>query len=874
VAGRFSQPRVSRQKEVRIKGISRIRSLPFLGLVLLGLLASGFAGVLPDLFRFLLALSVLTWIPGAVLVGGVLPVRVRGPLERFVLWFTAGKAAVSLVVWLCVIAGVSFDACSLLVQWTLAVYYAVMTIRGLDRARAPVRIGGPGLAGLPGTGHQRTLLGVAVVMVVFALLHPAPIQLGQDAPDHIGYLRHIGTENCLEPQGVLAPPVDADGGPKRFLKPDPRKGTIHPLVAVAARMAAVEPEVAWPTYATLLFPVAFLSFCWFCSVFLPRRSLVLACAALFLMFQGGSGFLHGAEAANGRNLALQFYWILSPLCLLYVAQPDKKLLACLLLVFAGGAAAHIGVAMHFVVLLATLFVFQRWFGMNRRAVATLCLAGVVVAAAVLAWKLVHTVGGGNLIHTHPNRLMFFDERFFTVSPVYVLRRHSMVYLGGLMMIPFLLAARRHREAQLGMAYAAIPCLLCFVPPVTLLAFRFASYMTFRSLLNMPVFAALTAAVWFLVVWSRRRSWPARLFVALLLIVWSMIFVVPGLNGFRSELSVQMERTARPSVFARHTDLIEFLRSRPNGSVVLSDPKTSYIISAATDHRVVAVPGPHGNPNDPDALDRLAAIRDVLSPFVLHSKTVAACERYGVDFVVVNARITRDPDEFLMDWDPSLFAATAAKIEHLDTRFRPVFETQDCRVYVYYPGPIPPDRWFPESTPVSFDAGHIHECRVRYPDLGVDIVEVMVTPEVVLPGETVEITLGYYKEDAIEYGLPFNLYVRFDHESLFENNRRYPGEKLVRRFRERRGGYLLRYRSDLRPFSGVFTPDQWPIGAKFYEKVTVGLPPTLKPGRYRVEFKLEHDSMMANFALSDILYNRDHYSGSPCFEIDVTRQVVR
>jgi hypothetical protein len=845
--------------------------------VLLGLLASGFTGALPGYVRFLLALSVLTWIPGAVFVGGVLPGRVFGPLERFVLWFTAGLAVVSAAVWLCVIAGVSFDACSLVVQWALAAYFAVMTVRGLDRVGAgkPARTDETGPAVLPGTGHQRVLIVVAVVMVVFATVHPAPIHLGQDAPDHIGYLRHIDAGNRLEPQGVLAPPAGTGDRAERLLKPDPRKGTIHPMVALAARMAAVEPEVAWPLYGTLLLPLAFLSFCWFCSVFLPRRGLVLACAALFLLFQGGIGFMYGAEAANGRNLALQFFWVLSPLCLLYVARPDRRLLVCLLLTFVGGAAAHIGVAMQFLVLLATLFVFQRWIGVNRRALLTLCLAGLIAAAAVLAWKFVHTVGGGNLIHTHPNRLMYIDDRWFTVSPFYVLRRHGMIFLGGLVVIPFLLAARRHREARLGVAYAVIPCLLCFMPLVTVLAFRFAAYMTFRSLLNVPVFAAVTAAVYFLAVWSRRRSWPARSAAAVLLIVWSMVFVVPGLNGFRAELAVQKERAARPSVFQRHDDLIQFLNSRPDGSVVLSDPKTSYLVSAATDHRVVAVPGPHGNPNDPDALERLAAIRDVLSPFVLHSRTVAACERFGVDFVVVNARLERDAGEFMLDWDRSLFTRTTAKIEHLDTRFRPVFETEDCRVYVYYPGPVPEDRWFPESTPVLFDPGHhIHECLIRYPDLGVNVVEVMVTPEVVLPGETVEVTIGYYKEDVIEYGLPFKLYIRFDHESLFENNGRYPGEKHVRRWRERRGGYRLRYRHDVRPFSGVFTPDQWPIGAKFYEKIAVPLPSTLEPGRYRVEFKLERDSMIANFALSDILYNRDHYSGSPCFEIEVTRQVVR
>jgi len=71
-----------------------------------------------------------------------------------------------------------------------------------------------------------------------------------------------------------------------------------------------------------------------------------------------------------------------------------------------------------------------------------------------------------------------------------------------------------------------------------------------------------------------------------------------------------------------------------------------------------------------------------------------------------------------------------------------------------------------------------------------------------------------------------------------------------------------------------TPDHWPIAVKFYDNIQVRLPSTLKPGKYIVQFKLERDAMIPNFALSDILFNQDHYSGSPCFEIEVTRQVVR
>ena len=640
--------------------------------MLLGLLASGFAGVLPQIVRFVLAVSVLTWIPGAALVTRFFPTSVRGPLEKIVLWFASGLALTSLVTWLCILAGLSFGFYSVVLQWGLALVFTAALVLGPNPPGKEENTRYP--TGLPGVsldrGRQWFLILVAAVVTVIAAVYPTKMNLGQDAPDHIGYIRHIITENALEPEGVLVLPEAGEDGLVPKAGPDPRKGTVHPVVALAARLAETDPVRAWPLFGVFILPVAFLSFCWFCSVFLPRPELVSVCALLFLMFQGGIGFLYSTEAANGRNIAMQFYWILSPLSLLYVTAPGKKPLILLLIVFLGGAAAHIGTALHFLVLLATLFVFHRWLGLDRRSVVRLCLWGVGAALLMLAWKFLHTSGAGNLIHTHPNRLMYVGEDWFVVSPFYVLRRHGLIYLGALVMIPFLLLARDNREARYTVAYAVLPCLLCFVPVVTVFVFRFAAYMTFRSLLNVPAFAAVVTSVSLLATWSRRRGWPFRIGAAVVLLLWSAVFVIPGLNGYTDELNRQIESRGDPTVFESHADLIDFLRSRPDNSVVLSDPKTSYMISAATNHRVVAVGGPHGNPHDPIAMQRLADIRDVLSPFTLLSSAVAACERYGVDFVVVNGRIGGAPTEFLMNWDPALSDMTIAKLNQLNTRFRP------------------------------------------------------------------------------------------------------------------------------------------------------------------------------------------------------------
>jgi len=843
-------------------------------------LASGFTAVLPASVRFLLALSVISWIPGAVLVGRFVRVPLGGPLEKAVLWFTAGLAATSLLTWPAVLVALPFSAYAVAVQWLLAVVFAGALV--LDWKSPGSASAAPSdAAGVPasiGAGAQRILVAVAAVLAVVAMVAPPRLDLHQDSLDHIGYVRQVESENSLVPQGVLAQPVAFRGaaapGGGEATKADPRKGTIHAIVALASRLSQADPVDAWRALPAVMFALAFLAFAWFCVSFLPHPGLVYACAALFLLFQGGIGVLHGREFANSQGVWLVYYWVLVPMTLRQVTAFDVAKLAALLIVFAGGALMHVGVAVHFLVLLATLLVFHRWLGLDRRAVVVTCAWGAFVAAVVLSWKLLTAAGAGNEIHAHAQGLMYVG-RWFVVSPVEVLRQNGLVFFGGLAIVPFLFFfARKYPSARRQLAFAAIPFAVCFIPPLAPALYDVATYMLFRTLLNVPAFAVVTATFFWVAVWARRRGWVARVAAVLVLVVWAKVFLVPGVGAFERAYAAYQSERSDQSIVQRYEDVILFLRSRPDGSVVLSDPKTSYLLSAVTDHRVVAVLGQHGNPNDPRAYDRLAAVRDVLSPFVLHSITAEACEQWGVDFVVVNGRLGDAAPGFLDDWTGSMYAATRAKLMALPTRFRPVFETDDMTVFLYYPGSIPADTWLPERMPLRFQAAGLRRCSVRAPDEAFYISEVDVSPKRALPGETLLVRFGYEMQDMVPFGRPYVVYVRFDHESIAHDEGGYPMEKQVRRWRERKDGRLLRYRANHRPFGGIFQADRWPVGVVFYDFFEVKLPSTLEPGTYHVEFSIEQETLLPNFALRDFFYNRDHYSGTQCLEIEVAKQLVR
>ena len=95
-----------------------------------------------------------------------------------------------------------------------------------------------------------------------------------------------------------------------------------------------------------------------------------------------------------------------------------------------------------------------------------------------------------------------------------------------------------------------------------------------------------------------------------------------------------------------------------------------------------------------------------------------------------------------------------------------------------------------------------------------------------------------------------------------------GDKYKRRFEERRGGYVARFRADLQPGRGVFEPDLWPIGTPLYEVFPFVIPAHARAGRYQVEVSVERDAMLPNFHARDLLYIRDHYSGTACAVFEV------
>jgi hypothetical protein len=229
----------------------------------------------------------------------------------------------------------------------------------------------------------------------------------------------------------------------------------------------------------------------------------------------------------------------------------------------------------------------------------------------------------------------------------ILRQHGMAYLGGIVLLPILaFIARGRSDARAVLALCVFPAAIAFVPPLATVLFAKGSYMVFRT---------STPGV------RRQRHRAGR--------------STPRQRcGGARRPRFSSPRGCWPSCGRRstHRNAADAPRSHRLWALTrrLRDgaadrqrhpdrPGDGLRGSARTPHRFVAIFDQHANPYDPYAVDRLAAVRDALSPFVVPDRCVDACRRYGVDVVIVNAAAVGSA--FVPVWDAALYRPTLERL---------------------------------------------------------------------------------------------------------------------------------------------------------------------------------------------------------------------
>jgi hypothetical protein len=427
---------------------------------------------------------------------------------------------------------------------------------------------------------------------------------------------------------------------------------------------------------------------------------------------------------------------------------------------------------------------------------------------------------------------------------------------------------------MNLALSALPILVAFNPWVSPFVFGKGTYLLQRILLNVPAFQITALAVGGVLLWGRRGRWGPKIAAALMVFLWAKLFVV-GANAWMAHTRALEPTHEQGDYGERIGTLMEFIDRRvPKGSVVLSDPVTSYMLSAYCDIKVVAPLHQHGNPNDPLGMERLKVIRDVMSPYTTQGEVVVAIGMFGVDYVIANGAHQRRLHDYLADFDPDHVAVLREKLGLLKSMFRKIYDLDGIVVYEVIGGATGGNTWYPIVPFIQPTEFSYRPCIVDDLAPHLQVRGVSVYPEAVLPGEDVRIRVAYRKNQDVPFSLPITLVIRMECTEYFESARSFPGDKYLRRFREAREGTLVRHRVDRTPFNGMFAPDIWPLGEYAYEEFIVRLPSNLREAEYDVQFKLAVQPLLPNYTVRDLLYNDDSQVGVACSRISVKKFIAR
>ncbi|UCH83859.1 MAG: hypothetical protein JSW50_15705 [Candidatus Latescibacterota bacterium] len=880
------------KEEIPIGKRPRILSLPFLGLVLVGFVSSGLLDFFPPLFRLFCVFALFSYLPGELLWRRVLDRRWPYIETRIPLCVLIGLSLYSVVTWVCWLTGMSFSAYTVTLQWTAAGFFAAFVVDDLLRKHKRREQAGLGM-GCARWIQTGLLVPLVIVIAGFFAVFPPAVGHQGDAFVHIGYLRGMIDDNSLEPKAVLGPvgltrPENADTGnaedagtngkAPESVAADPRQGTLHLILAASAVFSNLDPLRLWILLPALLAPVAVLAFVAFASALLPSAAYVAFALVLFLMFQGGIGREFLGSVAYGQHFSLVYFWMLFVICVRSWRFFSWRDLAVVLLLVLGGTLIHIDVAIHFGLMFLSFVLFKRVFRLSWRRLAWLGAGGAACATVVFVWKIALSYSGGNALHSHPQGLLYFfdiGDAFYILSPAEIIRRNGLMYGAGVAMaIPLLLVARRRRSARMNLALAVPPVLVALNPWVAPVVYSEAAYLLHRFLLNIPALTITALAIGSLISWGRRGNVFRKAVAVLVVFVWARVLVV-GVTIWAADMSQIRPGGAGPVLSRPLTKAVRYINSRvPKNAVVLSDPVTSYALSAFTHARVVAVLGQHGNPNDRHSLDRLKAIQTVLSPYITQIESVMAVRRFNVDYILVNGSFNRPVHEFMADWDPAFAPLLQSKIGSLRGVFEEVYDNEGITIFKVVGTVIHRITWdvavpFIEDVPTNLDV-----CEDWPADSPVEVTGIRIDPPVALPGEEVKVTVSYRRAGESVPAFPLWLHLRFEDSDYFDTAGVYPGDKYVRRYRERRDAAFRRFRVSRRVFDGFYPVQAWPWTGDSYERFTVRLPTDLVETVYEVQCKVTEEALLPNFAFADFVYNDDSYVGTPCTHLEIKTFTTR
>jgi len=722
----------------------------------------------------------------------------------------------------------------------------------------------------PGLGRVHLAILIVILFAVAAavIIGGDPLLYTSDSADHLAYIRTISRTHEAFPEQFYY----RDGG---SLTRDVRKGMGQALWGALNLLTGRHDALpVWPLASFVSSAFAIISLVAAGLVLFRSAGIGIAAGILFVLFYDG-GLRGYALAAAGAGYPLGRSFYVAALAYLPAALARERRGALAIAALASVAATMSHVA-HFMVLVfvAAVFVAARLLPRDRgRRVETLrrgaAVIGVLIAANApyLVFRYTRDYAPANPLHTHLQGALVFTEKLYVLNPLVWVRLAGPLGLLSVVALFVLWRKGKSDENLRLLLWGVIATFaLLFVPVWYPFLFRKLTYLLARfefAVPSMLVCAYLLRELWMKARRERPELGPLAAgvaFIAACALLAHPLIRLPADFAY----SPRAFRTIAPATYRNVADLYSFVeRACPPGSVVASDPITSFGIPAFTDAFVVCPYDQHATPNDSTAERRIVDCRTIFNPWAPPGSAERVMETYGATHLVVNGRIPPSVETMYWKSDQAAARELIEKLRETPSPLRIVFEEDGvavaelvARSEVAKPAGAPRPLPFVGDPLDSKEASALPESGIP----GIRIVDAAPVREAVTRGDTVTVRITWLAERRCPFA-GYVAYLRFDTAlpgrvsatAAFGK----PGRKIVEALTRKR----YRFRADYQPFGGVFPPDEWPLMREVRDRLVVAIPRDAAPGRYRLSLKLAEKTQYPNYVLTDMLADSDVYSGS-------------
>jgi hypothetical protein len=706
------------------------------------------------------------------------------------------------------------------------------------------------------TTRHATILVVVLGALAALCAYSGPlVNYRSDSYDHLNTIRRI------EETGSLFPTSSFHKGDVE-IAPDPRKGSYHSLLAIVCLGSSTEPFEVWRLLPALLAPFLVLAASVFAEQLFQSASKAILAAGLFVLTYGGM-FPNIFKAAGlPLEVGMMLFW--TSLCLLFLYMNSRRPVYMILGSFLAASIVSVHIYPFFQLSLAILFCFLCSLfarGAWHRTTTAFLRAGLLIIAfslPFLLFRFLVTYTPVNPIHLSMMGVLELGKNLAVANPLTAYHEVGPLGLLSLVFIWKIGRGARENDAALYML-AALCAPLCIGFNPILVPLIEPSYLATRTFRLLPYFLIGAWVLWeYLKPGGGHRLLSWRSLVAMLVLVALVTYLPLRWQGYRPRGS-SIEVVLSPLPWRAAFEQLD--AQLPQGQVVLSDPVTSYCLSAFTSQYVVCTLDQHSSPNDARAIERIADAQVMLSPYSDAERTQMLLEKHDVDYILINHNFRRT--ELGYQW------AVFPRQQHtIDKRFGtlvPMLKKElELDGFTLYR--VDRDSFFARDAraieiPFLSDAPDsvLLSSPILY-DSSLALVGFSLVPDTVAAGDTVsvDVYLRLARPPAAE--APWHMVVRLDNQDFKGALYAEAYGKPYRKLQERIANRKHRIRVLRHPTEGLFPIVLWPGNGTVKDGFSIPVPRSAHPGEYHVKFQLLRQPFYVNIRLQDLLYNKDLYEG--------------